>query len=74
MVLKGSLLVVIVGLSTHVDPHQEAGFALFLHLSQTRLLVDSHPELQGHLSFPRETHPQWQQETGIWVLFLLNPL
>lgn len=56
--LKGSLLVAIVGLSTHEDPREEAGFAVFPHLSQTRLLVESHPELQGHLSFPRETHPQ----------------
>lgn len=45
--LKGSLVVFMVGPSTHVDPRREAGFAVFPHPPQTQLLVDSRPEHQG---------------------------
>lgn len=48
---------VMVGPSTHMEPDWEAGFAVFPLLLQTRLWVDSHPDLRGCLWMP-EKHAQ----------------
>lgn len=60
VVLKASLtvfMVFMVGPSTHVLPGWETDFAVFPHLLQTQLEMDSHPELQVNCpSLGRNTH------------------